>query len=87
MKLKFDALVKNNIWTLGPKPKNKKHISSKWVFRVKLKSDKFFFDKYKSSKVAEGYKKKYRIDYSETFSLIVKPQTMRIVLILAISYD
>lgn len=46
-----------------------------------------FFDKYKSSKVAEGYKKKYRIDYSETFSLIVKPQTMRIVLILAISYD
>lgn len=84
MKLKFDALVKNNIWTLGPKTKNIFLPNGCLGLNSRVIN---FFDKYKSSKVAEGYKKKYRIDYSETFSLIVKPQTMRIVLILAISYD
>lgn len=29
MKVKFDALVKNNTWTIVPKPKNNKFIYSK----------------------------------------------------------
>lgn len=36
MKVEFDALVKNNNGLLC---QNNKPISSKWVFRVKLKSD------------------------------------------------
>lgn len=55
MKIEFDALIRNNTWTLVPKPKDCKLISSKWLYQVKLKSD-CSLDKHKSKVVVKGYK-------------------------------
>lgn len=55
MKVEFDALVRNNTWTLISKPKSCKQTSSKWIYKVKLKSA-CSLDKYKCRVVAKSYK-------------------------------
>lgn len=71
-KVKLDAFIHNNTWTLVPKSKNCKPIASKWLYKVNLKSD-CTLDIYKCRVVAKGYKQKLCIDNYETFSLVVKP--------------
>lgn len=39
MKDEFDALQRNNTWTLVPLPPNRQSIGCKWVFRVKENAD------------------------------------------------
>jgi hypothetical protein len=50
----------------------------------KCKSDGSL-DKYKGRSVAKGFKQRYGIDYRDTFSPVVKPATIIVVLSLAVS--
>lgn len=61
-----------------------KPIGCKWVFRAKLKADRLL-DKYKAILVAKGFNQVEGIDYKKTFSLVIKPQTIHLVLELALS--
>lgn len=84
MNSEFQALQLNKTWSLVPRPPNQNVVSCKWVFKVKQKADGSL-DKYKARLVARGFTQQYDIDYSETFSPVVKPTTVRLVLSLAIS--
>lgn len=84
MNSEFQALQLNKTWSLVPWPPNQNVVSCKWVFKVKQKADGSL-DKYKARLVARGFTQQYGIDYSETFSPVVKPATVRLVLSLAIS--
>ena len=65
-----------------PKPKDVKPISCKWVYKIKSRPDRSI-ERYKARLVARGFSQKYRLDYEETFSLVVKITVIRVLLALA----
>lgn len=84
MKKEYDALVKNKTWRLVYLPPNWSAVGCKWVFKVKHNFDGTV-NCYKARLVAKGFHQKQGFDYSETFSPVVKPTTIRIVLSLALA--
>lgn len=84
MKEEYDALIKNNTWTLAPSPTHRQPIGCKWVFRVK-ENAYGTINKYKARLVEKGFHQVEGFDITETFSPVVKSITVRIVLTLAIS--
>ena len=57
----------------------KKTIGCKWVFSEKYKANGTI-DIYKARLVAKGYTQIYGIDYQETFVLVAKMNTIKIIL-------
>lgn len=87
MKAEYAALIGNNTWTLMPLPPHRQAKGCKWVFRIKENPDGSI-NKYKARLVAKGFHQQYGFgfDFAETFSPVVKPATIRIVLTLALTY-
>ena len=68
-----------------PLPPNRKAIGCKWVFRVKENSDGTL-NKFKACLVAKGFHQVQGFDFTETFSPVIKPITIRLILTIALSY-
>lgn len=76
MQDKFDALKSQGTWELVPQPSDQTIIGSKWVYKVKKNSDGSVA-RYKARLVAQGYTQKHGLDYSKTFSPVVRHTTVR----------
>jgi hypothetical protein len=61
-------------------------VTGKWIFRHKLQADGTL-DRYKARWVLRGFTQRPGLDYDETFSPVVKPATVRVILSLALSQD
>ena len=69
-------------WTLVNRPPDANVIGSKWIFKLKRGvSGKIV--KYKARLVAQGFTQVPRLDYGDTFALVAKLMTIRILLALA----
>nr|ABA94365.1 retrotransposon protein, putative, unclassified [Oryza sativa Japonica Group] len=80
----YKALVDNNTWRLVPRPPGANVVSGKWIFRHKFHSDGTLA-RHKARWVVRDYSQQHGIDYDETFSPVVKPATIRVVLSIAAS--
>ncbi|XP_072063911.1 uncharacterized mitochondrial protein AtMg00820-like [Arachis hypogaea] len=82
MKDELDALELNKIWLLVDCPADIKSVGCKWVYRIKRKPDGSV-DRYKARLVSKGFTHTEGVDFLKTFSPVVKPATIRLVLALA----
>ncbi|CAL2240207.1 unnamed protein product [Prunus armeniaca] len=80
----INPLLKNNTWTLIPPSSSQNLVGCKWVFRVKHNSYGII-ERHKARLVAKGFHQQQGIDYTDTFSSVIKPTTIRVVLSLVVS--
>ncbi|KAK6141700.1 hypothetical protein DH2020_024563 [Rehmannia glutinosa] len=86
MDAEYSALVRNQTWELVPRQPHMNVVDNKWVFRIKYNSDGSI-QRHKARLVAKGFQQQPGIDFFETFSPVVKPTTIRVMLTLAVTYN
>jgi hypothetical protein len=80
----YDALLQNHIWDLVPRPRQANVVTRKWIFKHKFSADGTL-ERYKARWVLQGFTQRPGVDFTETFSPVVKPAMVRTVLSLALS--
>jgi hypothetical protein len=86
MQEKMSSMDKNNVWELVDLPPGRKTIGNKWVLKVKCKEDGLI-DRYKARLLGKGYIQREGIDYEDTFSLVVRFASIRLILSIIAKQD
>ena len=76
------AIERSNTWKLTNLPKGHKTIGVKLIYKTKM-HDNGEIDKYKAWLVERGSKQEFGVDYKEVFALVVRFDTIRLVLSIA----
>lgn len=82
----LQSLERNDTWSLVERPKSRNIVGCKWVFKLKTRPNSET-PKYKARLVAKGYSQHAGIDYGETFSPVVRYDSVRIILAIAAAED
>ena len=83
MDAEHKSLISNNVWDLVELPKNARVVNCKWIFKHKI-GVTGLVERYKARLVAQGYSQLPGIDYEETFSPVVRFESVRTVIALAV---
>ncbi|GJU07395.1 retrovirus-related pol polyprotein from transposon TNT 1-94 [Tanacetum coccineum] len=86
MQEELNQFIANDVWELVPQPRNMTIIGSKWVFRNKL-DDNGVVSRNKARLVSQGYNQQEGIDYDETYALVARLESIRILLAYAYALD
>jgi len=86
MKDELQSMTHNDVWDLVELPEGCKRVGCKWVFKTKRDSQGNI-ERYKAQLVAKGFTQKDGINYKETFLLVSKKDSFRIIMALVAHYD
>ena len=76
MATEMKSLEENQVWTLAALPKGRKAVGCKWVFKTKT-GMRGEVVRYKARLVARGFSQIQGADYNETFSPVVRGESLR----------
>ena len=82
MQKEMDSIYANGEWDLVELPANRTPVGSKWVFKKKTKADGSI-EQYKARLVA-GFSQKQGLDYDETFSPVIRFESFRSLVAVAV---
>ncbi|KAI4318232.1 hypothetical protein L6164_026021 [Bauhinia variegata] len=86
MSEEFMALLNNGTWDLVPPSSQLSPIGCKWVFKIKCHPNGSIY-RYKARLVAKGFHQMHGVNYFDTFSPVIRPQTIKLVLSIALAYN
>jgi hypothetical protein len=70
----MDAHNENGTFDIVDAPDGRKPVGSRWVFTIKDDG------RYKARLVAQGYSQKFGLDYSETFSPVIRYDSIKVLI-------
>jgi hypothetical protein len=71
MEEEMAALNRNHTWTLTTLPRGRSPVDCRWIYKLKHRVDGSI-ERYKACLVAKGFSQRPGIDYDQTFSPVVK---------------
>ena len=77
---KLNQFSRNEVWFLLPKPKYVNVIGTTWIFKNKIDENGVIV-RNKVRLVAQGFKQIEGIDFDETFALVARLESIRILLV------
>ena len=83
MKSEFQSITSNKTWVLCDLPPDRKCIGTKWVFKVKRDGNNVI-ERYKCYIVANGYSQIAGLDFEKTFAPVVRIESVRCLLAIAV---
>ncbi|OQR85565.1 RNA-dependent DNA polymerase [Achlya hypogyna] len=86
MQSEIDNLIQNGTWELVAKPTDTNIVGHKWVYKVKFDSNGEV-ERFKARLVAQGFSQRYGVDFTETFSPVIRQPSVRILLVIATHLD
>ncbi len=81
--IEYDSLLKHDTWDLCVLPDDKNVVACRWVFRVK-RDEHGAVERYKARLVAKGFSQKYGEDYLEIFAPVVRQDSIRALISVAV---
>jgi hypothetical protein len=72
----YQSIIKNEVWEIVPRAKNKDGVSYIWLFKIKHAANGSI-EKYKARFVTHGFSQKEGIDYEETFAPVARYASIR----------
>uniref|UniRef100_A0A2N9G141 Uncharacterized protein n=1 Tax=Fagus sylvatica TaxID=28930 RepID=A0A2N9G141_FAGSY len=86
MEDEYSALYKQGTRTLVPPAPSQNIVGCKWVYKIKRHADGSI-SRFKARLIAKGFHQQAGLDYDETFSLVIKPTIVKIILTLAAQFS
>ena len=86
MDLEYHALVHRDIWDLVPRPTDANIVTYIWVFTLKYHPDGTVA-RHKVRLVARGFTQAHGIDYTKTFSPVVRMNSICVLLSLIVNLN
>jgi hypothetical protein len=78
----YNSIMKNDVWEVVPRPDGKSVVTSKWLYKLKHVADGSI-EKYKARFVAREFSQVEGVDYDETFALVARYPSIRVVISIA----